>query len=110
MGGRRLERHHEIGVFRILQEALNNISRHSHAQHVDIGVDVDGSTLTATVHDDGVGFTPRASDDPMVGVGIGGMHERAELLGAQLTIESALGKGTTVRLQVDLGFDTGVRG
>jgi two-component system sensor histidine kinase UhpB len=88
----------QLVVYRVAQEALSNAARHSGAAHVTVGLrrsDDDGVELT--VGDDGRGF---AFDESEGGLGIGGMRERALLIGGELTIESRPGHGTTVRLVV----------
>ena len=92
----------ETACFRIAQEALTNISRYAKASQVDIELRRDGADLLLQVSDDGVGFDPaamceRASNGSSVGVL--GMQERAALLGGQLSLTSAPGKGTTVLLR-----------
>ena len=88
----------QLVVYRVAQEALSNAGRHSGAAHVwvrllrrpDGGVELE-------VSDDGRGF---AFDDSERGLGLGGMRERALLIGGELTIESRPDHGTTVRLSV----------
>ncbi|HEU4739770.1 MAG TPA: sensor histidine kinase [Solirubrobacterales bacterium] len=88
----------QVVVYRVAQEALNNAARHSEAQRVEVRLrrDTDGGVVLE-VSDDGRGF---AFDESQRGLGIGGMRERALLVGAELTIESRPGAGTTVRLDV----------
>jgi two-component system sensor histidine kinase UhpB len=86
----------QLVVYRVAQEALSNAARHSGADHITVRLrrsDDDGVELT--VSDDGRGF---AFDESEGGLGIGGMRERALLIGGELTIESRPGHGTTVRL------------
>ncbi|MGN6586015.1 MAG: sensor histidine kinase [Solirubrobacterales bacterium] len=88
----------QLVVYRVAQEALSNAARHSGAGHVEVRLrrnDTGGVVLE--VSDDGRGF---AFDESQRGLGIGGMRERALLIGAELTIESRPDKGTTVRLTV----------
>lgn len=88
----------QLVVYRVAQEALSNATRHSGAEHVAATLrrsDEEGVELEVT--DDGRGF---AFDESEGGLGIAGMRERALLIGAQLTIESRPGHGTTVRLVV----------
>ena len=90
-----------IEVFRICQEALTNVARHSQAKHVLVTLAREQDQAILTVNDDGVGFLV----DELVNtraLGIVGMRERAVLLGAQLHIESALAMGTTITLRVPL--------
>jgi two-component system sensor histidine kinase UhpB len=89
----------QLVVYRVVQEALSNAARHSGARHVAVTLrrdEVDGE-VELEVSDDGRGF---AFDESEGGLGIGGMRERALLIGGELTIESRPGHGTTVRLLV----------
>ena len=94
----------QLVVYRVAQEALSNAARHSGAARVDVRLrrTEDGGVLLE-VGDDGRGF---AFDEQQRGLGIGGMRERALLIGAELTIESRPDKGTMVRLAVP-GESTG---
>lgn len=86
-----------IHVYRVLQEALNNAIRHSHCSQVSVRVRYFCSTLMVEVEDQGSGFAA-----PLVrsGIGLVGMHERAELLGGQIAFLTAQPSGTLVRLTV----------
>jgi two-component system sensor histidine kinase UhpB len=88
----------QLVVYRVAQEALNNAARHSGAKRVEVLLrrSEDGGVVLDVV-DDGRGF---AFDESESGLGIGGMRERALLVGGELTIESRPGAGTTVRLHV----------
>jgi PAS domain S-box-containing protein len=94
-----------IAVFRIFQEVLSNIARHSKAGRVWIRLDVDAPpepTLYLEVRDDGVGTSPAVLEASR-SHGVMGMRERALHFGGRLGIESARGRGTTVRLVMPLG-------
>jgi len=83
----------ETELFRILQEALNNVDRHADAEHVEIDWNVDGGNYELTVVDDGRGFdAARAVREQSYGVI--GMRERAEVIGASFDITSERGNGT----------------
>ena len=93
----------EIAVFRIVQEAILNIVRHSAATAVLIQGGVDDAHVWVEIEDDGKGFDPGAvqpDGESLRGVGLLGMRERAELLGGRLTIESAPGEGTRVKVEI----------
>jgi len=90
----------ETGVYRIVQEAINNVARHSGATTAGIELRVTGEVLTATVVDNGRGFDQIVTGP---GVGLQGMQERALLVGGTLTVTSAPGAGTVVRLEVPHG-------
>jgi two-component system, NarL family, sensor histidine kinase UhpB len=88
----------QLVVYRVAQEALSNAARHSDAKRVEVRLQrTEAGGVELKVGDDGRGF---AFDESQRGLGIGGMRERALLVGAELTIESRPGHGTTVRLSV----------
>ena len=93
----------ETAVFRIVQEAILNIVRHSGATTVLIQAGMDGPHVWVEIEDDGNGFDPAAvhpDAESLRGVGLLGMRERAELLGGSLTIESARGEGARVKVRI----------
>jgi len=86
-------------IFRIIQEALANVARHSQASRVEIGLVYSNLEIICTIYDDGIGFdTEKISD----GFGIRSMQERANALGSAVTFESAPGKGTRISVTVAL--------
>ncbi|HKZ82952.1 MAG TPA: histidine kinase [Anaerolineae bacterium] len=100
----RLPLERELALYRIVQEALNNVVRHAHAKQVQVKVAYDGA-LVVSVTDDGVGFDAPDRADALTDLGHFGlvsMRERAELIGAHLTIQSARGSGTTIDLRLPL--------
>jgi signal transduction histidine kinase len=97
---RRLTPERELAVYRIVQEALNNVIKHAQAQHVEVRLRFD-ETLSVSVRDDGVGFALPDRVDTLTDrghFGLIGMRERAELIGAHLAIHSSPGQGTTVEV------------
>ncbi|MBI4487267.1 MAG: PAS domain-containing protein [Acidobacteria bacterium] len=84
-------------VFRIVQEALTNVVRHASASAINIRIDEAAGALRVKVQDNGRGITDAQLDSPSA-IGLLGMRERAELIGATLTIGSRPGKGTEVLL------------
>ncbi|HEY4428314.1 MAG TPA: sensor histidine kinase [Solirubrobacteraceae bacterium] len=104
---RRLDAELESTVYRIVQEALTNVSRHAQATTAVVRVQERGGVLIASVTDDGRGLPdverlgPRG-DGLEGGFGMSGMRERAELIGGELEFGPAPGGGTTVRLTVPL--------
>lgn len=88
----------ETVVYRVVQEALTNVVRHAAASSASVVIARDGGRLRAVVEDDGHGFDLGAAHRPSLG--LGGMSERAQLVGGSLAIDSAQGRGTTVRLEV----------
>ena len=99
----RLSPENELAVFRIAQEALSNVRRHSGASAVKVTIDFGADALTLVVSDNGRGFDmpQRTSDLAVSGkLGIIGMRERARLIGGTLVVQSEVGMGTTVTLRV----------
>jgi two-component system sensor histidine kinase UhpB len=93
----------EIAFFRIAQEAISNIIRHSEARHATIRLSREGSRWALLVHDDGLGFDPSAADRAIQGDGrwgLMGIQERVNLFGGTWTIESKRGEGTTLRVEI----------
>jgi PAS domain S-box-containing protein len=88
-----------LGIFRITQEALQNVWKHSGTKKVVIQLSRSGGQLRLRVSDEGRGFDP-AHHDKSKGLGLISMRERAKLLSGTLTIESAKGQGTTVTATV----------
>ncbi|MEM9195634.1 MAG: sensor histidine kinase [Myxococcota bacterium] len=84
----------ETTCYRLVQEALTNISRHANAQNASVEVHCTETELMVTIQDDGNGFDPEA---PGRGHGLRSMQERVELLGGGLLIDSRPGHGTTIR-------------
>jgi signal transduction histidine kinase len=97
---RRLGPEAELALYRIVQEALHNAARHAQASQVQVSAEY-GDSVTIRVQDDGVGFfaPARMSDLTIAGhYGLMGMQERAQLVGARLTVRSRPGQGTTVEV------------
>jgi signal transduction histidine kinase len=97
-GEARLDAQTEQELFRLAQEALNNVLKHAHAHRVTVRLDVTDVNATLEVADDGLGFEPALKGG--TGFGLPGMRERAERVGGALEIESEPGGGTTVRVTV----------
>jgi len=85
------------GLFRIVQEALTNAARHANASAITIWIHGTAKMSTVLVRDNGSGMV-WDSQPSQSAIGLIGMHERAEAIGARLTIQSAPGKGTSVRI------------
>ena len=84
----------ETTAYRIVQEALTNVARHSNAEEVKVIAEVAHNILTLQVSDEGVGFDISQSSDIQTSLGLIGMRERAIMLGGSFEIESEAGKGT----------------
>jgi signal transduction histidine kinase len=95
----------EIVLFRIAQEALNNVRKHAQASSVTIRVEGSNNQIKMTITDDGQGFNVPVKIDGMVSagrLGLMGMYERARLLNGSLKIKSAPGKGTEISVILPL--------
>ena len=87
----------ESTVYRLVQEAINNVVKHAQAEKLDVEVvEADGSVLV-TIRDDGSGFE---TSRPGGGFGLVGMRERVELVDGRLVIDSTPGRGTVVRAEI----------
>lgn len=89
---------HKTCVFRIAQEALNNVCRHANADSVEIRLESSDDWLSMSIQDDGRGFRP----GHIKGLGLIGMQERAESLGGHLRVTSEPGKGTRIEARLPL--------
>jgi len=93
----------ESGIYRIAQEGINNMLRHSSCRRGEVGLSLREGSLELVIRDDGVGFDPDEVASGAAGaLGLAGMRERAEYLGGELKVESSPGRGATVRLSVPL--------
>ncbi|MCU0521204.1 MAG: histidine kinase [Anaerolineae bacterium] len=86
----------KLSFYRVAQEALNNIAKHSGARRVELRVDCEPGHVHMAIRDDGLGFD--ADSVPSDHLGLAIMHERAGSIGASLVIESQMGEGTSVAL------------
>lgn len=94
-------------VFRILQEALTNISKHAKAKNVNVSIELTDKELSLKVSDDGKGFDVSSlkhknHTEMERGFGIEGMMERVELINGSISIDSAIDKGTVINIKVPL--------
>jgi signal transduction histidine kinase len=92
-----LDPQQDTAIYRVAQEAIGNALRHSQAEHVTVNLAARQRAVVLQVSDDGAGFDPSA---PQAGLGLTSMRERARAVGGKLTITSAQGAGTNVRLSV----------
>ncbi|CAN5836228.1 hypothetical protein BH23GEM7_BH23GEM7_00550 [soil metagenome] len=90
----------ELGVYRIVQEALTNAVRHAEAMRVNVALQRRGAELLVMVEDDGHGFDLDEAEQRGGCLGIYGMQERALYLGGSIEVESAPGEGTSVRIRI----------
>jgi two-component system sensor histidine kinase UhpB len=100
----RLSREVELALYRIAQEALNNLVRHSQARHAELHISFGEKEIELEVSDDGIGFDmPKSPTDfaPEGHFGLVGIRERADLIGARLEVESAPGNGTKLKVYAE---------
>ncbi len=101
-----------ITVFRIVQEAINNISKHAKAHSAVINLEFTGNELRLLINDDGIGFhtdkLKQKSEDISSGFGLSSMKERVELLNGEMSINTEPGKGTRLNIVLPFMQDEGV--
>jgi PAS domain S-box-containing protein len=102
IGDLRLPPESEAVVYRVVQEAVHNAQKHSRACAISILMRRSDGILTALVEDNGRGFEPESVPAGR-GLGLVGMRERAELVDGDLVVESGIGTGTRIRLEVPIG-------
>ncbi len=103
--------HIEVAVFRVVQEAINNIIRHAHAKNARIELEFSNSTIEGKVVDDGAGFDlsqARQGTADHTPVGLIGMEEKVGLFGGTLFIDSHVGLGTTIKFAIPLTEQKGM--
>ncbi len=99
-GDSRYEREAELQLLRVAQEAMTNARKHSQANKVKLRASLEGHRMSLEVEDDGVGFDTRntTQSSTLSHFGLATMRERCETIGAELTIQSELGRGTLIRV------------
>jgi signal transduction histidine kinase len=100
--GRRLAPELETVLFRVTQESLNNVGKHARASNVTVSFAADDGAVRLRIRDDGVGFDPLVARR-LAGerhFGLAGMRERVEMVGGRLVVDSAPGRGTTVKVEM----------
>jgi len=105
---RRLSPELEVMLFRIAQEAISNIRRHSRASKAELAIEFSSTMVKLSISDNGCGFNLPQRPSDLAGwgkLGLTGMHERANLLGGSLTLKSKRGEGTTVTAEVPISQD-----
>ena len=94
-----------LNVFRVVQESMTNVARHSEAERVEVCMEIQGETLQVTIRDNGKGFDP-ARAARKKSMGLLGMRERATSCGGKLSIKTTPDEGTTVLVRVPLAENT----
>ena len=102
----RLPSHSEVTIFRVVQELLTNAHTHAHATHAQVILDFQDAVVVASVEDDGSGFDveeAQSTAQQRRGLGLSTIQERTEMLGGRVHIESRVGRGTKVRIEIPAG-------
>ncbi len=100
----------QVIIYRIFQEALNNIRKHAHAQHVKVAIDKEENQVHIAIEDDGKGFDldEISQRHPAErGLGIASLEERARMLGGTLNLTTEKGKGTSLAMTIPVGLERG---
>jgi signal transduction histidine kinase len=104
-----LPQHAALCLFRVAQEALRNVARHAQARRVELSLRGLDDGLELAVRDDGIGFDP-ARNRARPSLGLASMRERVHLLGGELDLDTAPGRGTTIVAWVPLGEESKAEG
>ena len=102
----RLPSHVEVSLFRVVQEAVNNIAKHAGARHASIHMEVGSSLVRIAVRDDGRGFDPAdvlGTEARGRSVGLLGMQERVRMLNGTMEIHSSEGSGADIAIEIPMG-------
>lgn len=97
-----MENVYRLTVYRIIQEALNNLVKYSQAKQADVEVEVEDDNLIIYISDNGIGFYPEKTK----GIGLKSMRERTESLDGTFKIVSEIGKGTNITVNIPILFST----
>ena len=89
----------KVNVYRIIQEALQNINKYSKALHAHVAIKLENKNITITITDDGIGFNTHLATE---GIGLKNLKKRSEMLNGTLNIDSAPGEGTSIKVEFSL--------
>jgi signal transduction histidine kinase len=92
----------EISIYRIVQESVNNIIKHSHASSASVEIKRSSKEVSITIGDNGKGFDTTSVNPERYTLGLVGLKERAQLLKGEFAIDSKPGYGTTIRVTVPI--------
>jgi signal transduction histidine kinase len=95
----------EIHIYRIVQEGINNVIKHSGATEAAVVVKIEPGCLSISIRDNGRGFEPvkmLADDSPAAGFGLSGIRERAQIMGGVTKIDSSPGQGVNLKTEIPL--------
>jgi len=94
-------------LYRIVQEALTNVSRHAKASRADVKIECLDGLISMEIRDNGQGFNPKGKKHSRLG--LIGMRERVEMIGGKFRVESAAGESTTVHVEIPMGKNVRLR-
>jgi two-component system sensor histidine kinase DegS len=106
----RLPRQTEVIAYRLAQECLNNVAKHSQASHINIRLNSADGLFELNVEDNGVGFNVGAALEKRESFGLAGMRERVALLGGRLEIESRPHRGARIFAELPIRDEIGGKG
>ena len=111
-GVEKLDAAHLTALYRVAQEALTNVARHAKATQAQVNIEKLNGAISLRIEDDGKGFEPQrqAQRKKTKHLGLLGMRERIEMLQGKFSVQSALGKGTTVQAEIPLGQESRRKG
>jgi|SRR5690554_146686 len=95
-----IDKSQKIFVYRMIQECLNNVEKHSQAKACKVSIKQEPKTVLFQVKDNGVGFDPTENSELVHSLGLKTLQERAKIVNAQLIISSVKGEGTTIQIKV----------
>lgn len=101
---KRLPANYEVALFRLIQESVQNAIKHAKPSEIQVKLEIDKSKVSVVIKDDGAGFD--TSQKKTNSFGLIGMRERVELLEGELSIDSKIGKGTVVLIQIPIICDS----
>jgi len=110
VGSEALPMHIQQVIYRVAQESLQNIAKHSQATHVNLSLRVADKSIRLSVTDNGAGFSAKTADSQPMSFGLAGMRERAAILGGTFAVRSAPGKGVSITLLLPRGAQVAPNG
>ncbi len=96
----------EINIYRIVQESVNNIIKHSNASNASVRIDRGSSIVSIKIDDNGKGFDTSTVSIERRNLGLVGLRERSQLLRGEFMVESRIGEGTTIRVNIPFAKNT----
>jgi signal transduction histidine kinase len=98
----RLQKEYELALYRITQELINNVLKHANAKNVMLQIGYRNENLVVMIEDDGKGFD---LNEHSSGYGLHNLNERAKLMRGTMIIDSKVGKGTSIFIEIPYNFD-----